>query len=264
MVAAPHLPEFATQIQAILPELKEGTLAGINFTFLGIDLAAIPEYNIFGAAWKWDWAHIGGFIVPVLSAGGQLLSMFLSQAMNNTLVTDENGVQDKAMAKNSEANQQSKMMMWISPIMSLFFGFSMPAALSLYWFAQGIVTTLSDVYLTKKYRKIYDEEDAVRLERAMDEEASEAEKEQARAARRAANPDGITTNTSKKKKQQAKQREQEAARAAAAREYAERKGMAPETPATPENTALSGIPERPFCKGRAYDPNRYTAQNTEE
>ena len=29
-----------------------------------------------------------------------------------------------------------------------------------------------------------------------------------------------------------------------------------------KNNALSGIPERPYCKGRAYDPNRYNT--TEE
>ena len=29
-----------------------------------------------------------------------------------------------------------------------------------------------------------------------------------------------------------------------------------------EKQTLSGIADRPYCKGRAYDPNRYT--NTEE
>ena len=257
MIAAPHIPEFVEQVKAILPELRPATLEGINFTFLGIDLASIPQFNIFGASWKWDWAHIGGFLIPILSAGGQLLSMLISQHMNNSLVTDEKGLQDKDMVKNSQSAQQSQMMMWISPIISLIFGFSMPGALSLYWFAQGIVTTVSDVYLTQKYRKIYDVEDAARLQKAMEEDAIEAEKEKIRAARRAANPDGITTNTSKKKQQQNKQREQEAAKAAAAREYAEKKGLVPENAPVKENTAPSGIADRPYCKGRAYDPNRY-------
>ena len=31
-----------------------------------------------------------------------------------------------------------------------------------------------------------------------------------------------------------------------------------------EKVALSGIAERPFCKGRAYDPNRYASETTEE
>ena len=89
----------------------------------------------------------------------------------------------------------------------------------------------------------------------------EAEKERIRAERRAANPEGITSNTSKKKMQQAKQREQEAAKAAAAKEYAAKKeGVAPAEEKA--NEAMSGIAERPYCKGRAYDPNRY--KNTEE
>ena len=32
----------------------------------------------------------------------------------------------------------------------------------------------------------------------------------------------------------------------------------------PEKTVLSGIPSRPYAKGRAYDPNRYNKENTEE
>ena len=200
--------------------------------------------------------------MPLLSAGGQMVSMLISQKMNNSLVTDENGIEDKETAKNSQSNQSMKTMMLVSPIMSLWIGFSMPAALSLYWFAQGIVTTISDVILTAKYRKIYDAEDAVRLQKALEAEALEAEKERIRAERRAANPDGITANTSKKKLQQAKQEAKEAQKAAAAREYAAKKGEA--EPEKPEKVALSGISDRPFCKGRAYDANRYTVENTEE
>ena len=264
MVAAPRIPEFLTQIQEAGIAIKETTAQGVDFTFLGVNLADTPQYNIFAETWKWDWAHIGGAIFPILSASSQLLSMFLSTKMNNSLITNEKGIQDKDMAKESQAAQQSKMMMWIGPIMSLWIGFSMPAALSLYWFAQGIVTTLSDVYLTKKYRKIYDAEDAVRLEKAMAEEALEAEKERIRAERRAANPDGITANTSKKKMQAAKQREQEEAKAAAAKEYAAKKGLATEDDTENKDTSLSGIPSRPYCKGRAYDPNRYNKPTTEE
>ena len=261
MIAAPQIPNFLAEIKAAGIELTEAAAEGINFSFVGIDLAAIPSYKF----WAWDWSNVwpqlGGFLMPVLSAGGALLSMVISMRMNNSLVTNEKGIEDKETAKNSQSAQQSKMMMWISPIMSLWIGFSMPAALSLYWFAQGIVTTLADVYLTKKYRKIYDAEDAERLKKHLAEEAVEAEKERVRAERRAANPEGITSNTSKKKMQQAKQREQEAAKAAAAKEYAAKKeGIAP----TEENgtEAMSGIAERPYCKGRAYDPNRY--KNTEE
>ena len=267
MIAAPLIPKYAAEIQAVLPELSEATLQGVDFSFLGINLGDIPQWKF----WTWTvtaeqnvWYYLGGALMPLLSAGGQLLSMFLSQKMNNSLVTDEKGIQDKETAQNSQSNQQMKMMMWVSPVMSLWIGFSMPAALSLYWFAQGIVTTIADVYLTQKYRKIYDAEDAERLKKAMAEEAVEAEKERIRAERRAANPDGITANTSKKKMQQAKLREQEAAKAAAAKEYAAKKGIVTEEPEQKKSAALSGIESRPYCKGRAYDPNRYASDTTEE
>ncbi len=261
VVSAPLISQFAQQIKEALPNIGEATLEGMNFNFLELNLGAIPDYKFW--AWeKWDWAHIGALLIPLLSAGSQVLSMLISQKMNNSLVTDEKGLEDKETAKNSQANQSAKVMLWMMPIMSLWIGFTVPAALSLYWLVQGVISTVADVILTKRYRTIYDAEDAVRLARAMEEEAIEAEKERLRAERRAANPDGITQNTSKKKLQQKQQREQEAAKAAAKREYNAQKGIVPEE--EPEKEVLSGIPERPNCKGRAYDPNRYAADNTEE
>ena len=264
MIAAPHIPEFLEQLKAAGLTIGEKTAAGLNFSFFGIDLAAIPDYKV----WAWEitkdnnlWAHIGGLIIPLLSAGSQILSMLISQKMNDSVITDDKGVQDAETAKQSQSRQSSKMMMWMMPIMSLWIGFTVPGALSLYWFAQGIIAIVLDVILTKHYRKIYDAEDAARLAKHMEAEAIEAEKERIRAERRAANPEGITANTSKKKMQQAKQKEEEAAKAAAAKEYAIKKGIAVEEEVQ-ENTTLSGIAERPYCKGRAYDPSRYS--NTEE
>ena len=263
MIVAPQLPELAEQ----LPALKEIAIAnadtltkGVDFTFLGINLGTIPQWKFWEAGWAWDWNHIGGALIPVLSSGSQIVSMLISQRMNNSLVTNEKGLEDKEAAKNSQTNQTSKAMLWMMPLMSLFFGFSVPVALSLYWIAQGVVTTVTDMWLTKKYRKIYDAEDAARLKKALEEEALEEEKERLRAERRAANPDGITANTSKKKIQQAKQREEEAAKAAAAKEYAAKKGIV--NPEPEEKQVMSGIAERPYCKGRSYDPDRY--RHTEE
>ena len=92
--------------------------------------------------------------------------------------------------------------------------------------------------------------------------AIEAEKERIRAEKRAANPEGITSNTSKKKLQQKQKAEEEAAKAAAAKEYAAKKGILVEE--EEGNKPLSGIADRPFAKGRNYDPDRYAANNTEE
>lgn len=261
MIAAQQIPSFVEAIKTAIPTISEATLAGVNFSFLGIDMGSIPQFNVFG--WNaYDWAHIGLFVVPVLSAASQVLSMFISQKMNNSVVTNKDGVQDEETAKNSQANQSMKVMIWMMPLMSLWIGFTVPAALSLYWFVQGLVSVVQDVILTKHYRKVYDAEDAIRLQQAMERERAEAEKERLRAERRAANPDGITANTSKKKLQQKQRSEEQAAKAAAAKEYAAKKGIAEED--EPEMQTLSGIADRPYCKGRAYDPDRYGSNNTEE
>jgi YidC/Oxa1 family membrane protein insertase len=260
VTAAQYIPQYAAQLQTVIPNISARTLEGINFGFLGINLGAIPQWKF----WTWgafNWAMIGALLIPALSAGSQVLQMWISQKTNNSVITDKNGVQDEETAKNSQTAQQSKMMMWMMPLMSLWIGFTVPAGLSLYWFVGGVVRTVEDTILTRHYRKVYDAEDAERLARYQAQEALEAEKERIRAERRAANPDGITANTSKKKLQQKQKEEEAAARAAAEAEYLAKKGVVAE-PAEEKKT-LSGIADRPNCKGRAYDPNRYNSTEEE-
>ena len=253
--AAQAIPQFAEQLKAAIPAIKDSTLAGIHFDFLGINLGAIPEFNIFSANWAWDWAHIGAFLIPCLSAGSQVLSMWINQKTNDSVLTDEKGIQDTETAKKSQQAQSTQMMMWMMPLMSLWIGFTVSASLSLYWFVGGVIGMISDFFMTKHYRKVYDAEDAIRLQRHLEEERIEAEKERIRAERRAANPDGITSNTSKKKLQKQMRDQENAAKAAAAKEYAAKKGISTEE--EEESSCMSGIPSRPYCKGRNYDPNRY-------
>ena len=259
LVAASHLREFADAIKAAGIQASERTLEGLNFNFLYINLNQIPNWKF----WTWsnvDWNTIGGVLIPLLSAGSQVVQMWLSQKTNDSLVTNDKGLEDKEMAKKSQANQSTKMMLWMMPLMSLWIGFTVPAALSLYWFVGGIVSMIENHFMTKHYRKIYDAEDAARLQRYQEQLAAEEEKERIRAEKRAANPEGITENTSKKKLQQKQKAEEEAARAAAKKEYDAKKGIVEEE--EPEQQTLSGIADRPFCKGRAYDPHRY--DSTEE
>ncbi len=260
MIAASHIPEFAEAIRVAIPTISERVLEGINFSFFGINLGLVPQFNVFGAAWVWNWANIGAFLIPLLSAGSQVATMFIMQKMNDSVITNEKGIQDKEVAQNSQAAQTNKVMMWMMPIMSLWIGFTVPCALSLYWLISGVARTVEDTILTKRYRKIYDAEDAIRLQKAMEQDRIEAEKERIRAERRAANPDGIVSNTSKKKLQKQQHMAEEAAKAAAAKEYAAKKGIVEEK--AEEKPCMSGIPDRPYCKGRAYDPNRY--KTTEE
>ena len=254
VVAAQLIPQYAAELRAAIPDISETVLAGINFDFLGINLGAVPQ---------WDWAHIGAFLIALTSAACQLLQMVISQKTNDSVITDEKGVQDKETAKNSQQNQSMKVMMWMMPLMSLWIGFTVSAGLSLYWFIGGVVRMISDPIMTSHYRKIYDAEDAVRLQKALEQERIEAEKERVRAERRASNPDGITANTSKKKLEKQQRDQEQAAKAAAAKEYAARKGIVEEA-AREENAPLSGVSDRPFCKGRNYDPDRYAPKSMEE
>ena len=267
LTATAYISEFKDAIQTGLAEKNlvlsnPDTLNGLNFSFLGIDLSQIPTFNIFGEEWVWSWNHIGGFLMPVLSGGVQVVSMWVSQKTNNSVVADQRGMRDEETAKQATSAKQGKIMMWMMPLMSLWIGFTVPAALSLYWFIGGVATMVENILMTNHYRKIYDAEDAERLKKYQEQQALEAEKERLRAEKRAANPDGITENTSKKKLQKAKQAETAAAKAAAAKEYAARKGIVDE--ASEEKEPRSGISDRPFAKGRAYDPNRYSSDKTEE
>ena len=244
LAAAGHIGDYMEELKS-LAVTANANLQAMNFQFLGIDLAGIPTFRF------WDcegWSEIGLFLIPVVSAGLQAVSMWISQKMNNQVATNADGEQDADAAK--AANQTNATMMLMMPLMSLWIGFSMPAAISIYWIAQAVFGAVQDYFLTKHYRKVYDEEDAVKQEIAAKRRAEEAEKERQRALRREQNPDGITDNVSKKK---IRQQEKEAAEKAA-RAYEAKKNPVQESE---EKKPLSGDPERPYSRGRAYDPAHY-------
>ena len=249
LAAAGHIGDYMDELKA-LAVTANANLQAMNFQFLGIDLSGIPSFRF----WECEgWGEIGLFLIPVVSAGLQAASMWLSQKMNNQVATNADGEQDADAAKT--ANQTNATMMLMMPLMSLWIGFSMPAAISIYWIAQAVFGAVQDYFLTVHYRKVYDEEDAVKQELAAKRRAEEAEKERQRALRREQNPDGITDNVSKKKiRQQEKEAAEKAARAYEAR-------MNPEQEAE-EEKPLSGDPERPYGRGRAYDPSHYGRKRT--
>ena len=262
ITAAQLIPQYADVLKEAIPTISDTVLNGVNFGFLGCNLGLIPPFNVFASTF-WTWPNVGLFLLALLSAGNQVVTMWINQKMNDSVVTNKDGIQDKETAQNSQAAQTGKVMMYTMPLMMLWIGFTVPASLSLYWLIGGVVRTIEDVLLTKKYRTQYDAEDAERLKRRLEQDRIEAEKEQQRAERRAANPDGITENTSKKKMQKKQREQEEAERSAAAREYAARKGLVTEEEESQTET-MSGFADRPYCKGRNYDPNRYASNQTEE
>ena len=251
--ALPFIDSVKTELAAISPAIHT-----MNTSLLGVELSTVPQLMF----WKYFdingvWNSVGQFLLPVLSGGINMLQSWLSMKMNNTVIVNEKGEQDADMAKQN--NQSSKMMTMMMPLMSVYIGFVAPAGLSLYWIVQGIVSLVQDIFLTKHYKKVYDEEDAVKQARAAEEAAREAEQERIRALKRAENPDGMEGSVSKKKLQQREKNEQAAKEAAYRAAHASQE----EREAALESQLGWVDKDRPFSRGRNYDPDRYKKNNKE-
>ena len=113
---ANHIHTYFDQLVAVAPNIID-----INFNFLGIPLAQVPSLKF------WDggvtWASVGLFLIPLLSGGSNFLSAWLSQRLNNSVVTDARGEQDKEAANSNPAMKSMKYMLIVMPIMSIYIAF---------------------------------------------------------------------------------------------------------------------------------------------
>ncbi len=242
MVAASKLAECFDQVKVAVPALADFEMQAINFSFLGLELSSVPNWRV----WTLTSAGFGLFAIPMISGFVNWFSMWVSQKMNNSVSTDEKGEKSEVA---DAANSTMKSMTITMPIMSIWIGFSMPAAMSIYWITQGLLGVIQETILTSYFRKVYDAEDMIKKQRAAEQAAIEAEKERIRAERRAKNPDGIVENTSKKKLK--------AMEKANKAPVIEGKLTPEERAALKEKTVEEGDPNRPYRRGRAYDPDRY-------
>ena len=206
-------------------------LRPLFYNFLGLDLGATPNWQF----WTWSsfsWQNIGIFLIPIIAAALSYAQMKLNQKLNPPM----------------DPNQQSGggMMMLLGPVMTLIFGYMMPAAMGLYWLIGIVLSLIQEVVLTKHYRKVLAvetaEQDRLRAEREAELEAKRAETERLKAL----NATTENESTSKKKKAQ---------REKAEREKAERDWQ--DSQSGEENYEPSRVGHRKYARGRAYDPDRY-------
>lgn len=244
---ASHIHDNFAAMQAVVPNVID-----INFDFLGISLSQIPTFKFWANGIT--WASVGLFLIPLISGGAQFLSIWLTQKLNNSVAVDANGMRtgDKAAQEANPAAQSMKYMTIVMPLMSVYIGFVVPAGIGIYWIIQALFTLAQEFFLTRRYRKSYDEEDAIKQEAFLKKLAEEDERERRRAERRAQNPDGQQDPNTSKKKLKTQQKSQDAAAAA---EYAA--SQQPEGAADPADKHFSGDPERPNSRGRAYKADRY-------
>ena len=117
----------------------------INFTFLGLHLEEIPQLMFWQGGI--DWNSIGLFLLPIISAVLSFLSMLVSQRTNRM---NRNQELDKSTASTN------RTMMIISPLISLWIGYSMPAGLCVYWIANSLLMMVQEVICGKILRKDYE------------------------------------------------------------------------------------------------------------
>ncbi|MGI6014279.1 MAG: YidC/Oxa1 family membrane protein insertase [Oscillospiraceae bacterium] len=225
-------------IKELVPKIQD-----IDFGFLGMNMSSIPNWRFFTTV---DWSKtaewlpaLGLFLIPIISALASYLSMKVTQR-DSPQTTDQQG--------------SMKVMSLMMPLVSLWFCFTMPAALGIYWIASSVLALSQDLILGKHYKKIMDAEDAEWKER---ERLREAELERKRAETERLKAEGNTTvnpNTSKKKLQAAeKNRKEELAAAERAAERAARRAALGLTDDVPE----SQVGKRRYARGRAYVGDRY-------
>jgi len=104
----------------------------VDFNFLGIDLAANPAFKKLNLLW----------VMPIVSC---------LTALGQTYVTTR--LQRRTMGDNPAAAQSNKMMYIMMPLMSLYFGFVLPAGLSLYWISNNVFGAVSEVVFAKIMEK---------------------------------------------------------------------------------------------------------------
>lgn len=194
----------------------------VSYNFLGLDLTTIPQ-----AVWKQlttgGWPVIGLVLIPVISAA---LSYFQSK-----IATASNGQQDA----NDAAARTSKSMMLMMPLMSLWIGFTLPAALGVYWIANSVFQIIQDVILNKYF--------STRMEQ--EETEKERAKREARVAKMMAAREQQRQYQEQINKARGKQQ--------SAKKQPEKK---PEKKGT--STSEAGrIGDRPYARGRSYDPEHY-------
>lgn len=188
-------------------------LIDLNYTFLNMDLSAVPK-DLFSQFPSGGWPVIGLMLMPIISAALQFLMTQISMKSNG----------------NSSVNGSSKAMLYMMPLMTVWIGYILPAALCVYWIANAAFSCLQELLLNKKFNAILDRE--------------ETDKE--------------------RQKREARYNKMQAARENYNRQLEEAKGAKKPQPQQPkkkksgEGTTDAGkVGGRPYARGRAYREDHY-------
>lgn len=197
----------------------------ISFNFFGINLGEIPDWQF----WTWDtvnWAHIGLFLIPIgVTVLNFLYSMYSMKS--NQIKTSEGSGADNPAAGSTKA------MMYLMPLMYLWFGYSMPAGMCIYMACTAIFGALENLIFSKFLNKKFAAEAAERQARIEARRAEEKAHKAEIAARRA--------------KEEEEMRKKGGKRALKQAQKAQKK----------RDSGAGQVGVRRYARGRSYDPDRY-------
>ena len=235
--------QFITANFSEFARLNIENLREMSFNlFPRLDLGLQPQWDFL---WTTNWSNpdiwVPGlmlFLIPMISGGSQFISSYLNRKMTPASPTAEG------------AGKSMQTMMMLMPLMSVWFGFILPAALGFYWTVGTVCQIGQDLWLNKRYTRILDAEEE---ERNKWRKKKEAEIEAKRVETERKKSEGVVVeqnpNTSKRKKHKAEKHEH----LEKAAEW--EKKNAPEEPN--KKSEPSRVGDRRYARGRAYDPDRY-------
>lgn len=119
------LGQYQSVAEAVVPGIGQ-----IDFFFLGLDLAAIPNFKYITPLW----------IIPIVSGITSYLYSWITK---------------KSQGTQSAANQpgMNGMMNIMMPLMSVYIAFVVPAGLGFYWIISNILSAAQEPLLTVYYKK---------------------------------------------------------------------------------------------------------------
>ncbi len=130
----------------------------VNFNFLGLDLSRYPnEFPImrflFGGEvipMETVWATLPLLIIPVLAG---VTSWMLTKMTQNK----QQAQQTNTGSTDDTSAQMSKSMNVMMPLMSLFFSYTLPSGIGLYWIVSNVVQMIQQYVTNKIFKRKEDE-----------------------------------------------------------------------------------------------------------
>lgn len=200
-------------------------LKQLDFSFLGLALSTVPTWKIWAGPFNWN--TIGTFLIPIVSACTGLLFSIISMRTNQL---------NKNQPESEQAKSTSRTMMIMSPVISLWVGYSMPAAMSIYWVSNNVLSLGQELLAGKILKKDYEAAAAARAEQERLEKEEEKQRRREAAERKAQAIAEAKANKGKKKAKPAEEKKK--------------------SDASVIDVSRVGI--RSYARGRAYDPYRYS------